>query len=274
MPTDLSYWGRCVPRRSLLAAGGSTVFLAACGGSSNNNPAGKSTAGTATTPAAPASAAGTVASAASPAPAHLPGKPGGTLRYHLPKEPGNLDPHLATDSSTTAFADLAYNSLLRFKTGANLEVQDVQLESELADKWETPDPQTDILYIRPDVKWQNKAPLNGRAFTAEDAKWGALRIGTDMPEFQRATFFKGIDKIDVTDANTIVIKQQRNLADKIERKKVLVEIQKQLARANWRIGMDQAYEFVGWYSKVKGWRALAADPGYCCLPFEGALFGK
>ena len=27
--------------------------------------------------------------------------------------------------------------------------------------------------------------MNGRAFTAEDAKWGILRIGTKDPAFQR-----------------------------------------------------------------------------------------
>lgn len=221
MSTELSYWGRRVPRRSLLVAGGSAAFLTACGGSNNSkNAASKSTAANATSATAPAAAgsatvvtgiaslAAAAASAAAGSPVARPGKPGGMLRSHLPKEPGNLDPHLATDSSTTAFADLAYNSLLRLKTGANVEVQDVQLEGELADKWEMPDPQTVVLHIRPDVKWQNKAPLNGRAFTAEDAKWGVLRIGTDKPEFQRATFFKGIDKIDVTDANTIVIRQK------------------------------------------------------------------
>ena len=71
-----------------------------------------------------------------------------------------------------------------------------------------------------------------------------------------------------------LIKQQRNLADKAERKKVLVEIQKELARANWRIGTEQNYEFVGWYGKVKNWRALAADPGYYTLAFEGAWLDR
>ena len=65
-----------------------------------------------------------------------------------------------------------------------------------------------------------------------------------------------------------LIRQQRNIADKNERKKVLVEIQKELARENWRIGLEQWYEPVGWYPRVKGWRALAADPGYQALAFE------
>ena len=78
----------------------------------------------------------------------------------------------------------------------------------------------------------------------------------------------GSDKVDA------LIKQQRNLADKNERKKVLVEIQKELANSNWRIAMEQKYEFVGWYKQVKGWRALAADPGYYALPFEHTWLDK
>ncbi len=189
----------------MLAAGGVTVFLAACGGNNNNSAANKGA------PASNAPAAAATAKAGgSPAAAPAQGQPksGGVLRYHLPKEPGNLDPHLATDSSTTAFSDLAYNSLLRFKTGTGVDVQSLELEGELAQSWETPDTQTVILKMRPDVKWQNKAPLNGRQFTAEDAKAGVLRIGTDKPEFQRATFFKGIDTIDIPDPATVVIKQK------------------------------------------------------------------
>jgi len=65
-----------------------------------------------------------------------------------------------------------------------------------------------------------------------------------------------------------LIAQQRNIADKNERKKVLVDIQKILARENWRIGLEQWYEAVAWYPRVKGWRALAADAGYLTLALE------
>jgi peptide/nickel transport system substrate-binding protein len=71
-----------------------------------------------------------------------------------------------------------------------------------------------------------------------------------------------------------LIAQQRNLADKNERKKVLVEIQKELARENWRIGLEQWFESVGWYPRVKGWRALAADAGYLALAFEHTWLEK
>jgi peptide/nickel transport system substrate-binding protein len=184
-------------RRTALAVGaggGAAAFLAACGGKKEESSGGSRP----------------IPEGTSPAQAQQQGtpKPGGTLRYHIPKDPGNLDPHLATDSSTTAFSNLVYNGLLRFKTGVNVDTLSTEVESELASSFETPDASTVILKIRQGVNWQNKAPLNGRAFTAEDARFGVLRIGTNDPRFQRRSFFQGIDRIDITDPQTIVIKQK------------------------------------------------------------------
>ena len=74
----------------------------------------------------------------------------------------------------------------------------LEIEGDLAEKWESPDTQTVVLTLRQGVKWQNKEAVAGRAFTADDAKNGILRIGTDKPEFQRATFFKGIQSIEIS----------------------------------------------------------------------------
>jgi peptide/nickel transport system substrate-binding protein len=195
MAADLRYWGRRLSRRGALAVGGA-AFVAACGGDSKKEDSNAPAGGTSASPGAGG------------APAQAQVKTGGTLRYHIPKDPGNLDVHLATDSSTTAFSNLVYNSMLRFKTGPNVDTGSLEIEGDLAEKWETPDTQTVVLTIRQGVKWQNKGSVAGRAFTAEDARAGILRIGTNKPEFQRATFFQGIDKIDVTSPTTIVIKQK------------------------------------------------------------------
>ena len=45
----------------------------------------------------------------------------------------------------------------------------------LAESWEMPDETTTIYHIRQGVHWWNKAPLNGREFTAEDAAWSITR---------------------------------------------------------------------------------------------------
>ena len=38
----------------------------------------------------------------------------------------------------------------------------------LAESWSQPDPLTYIVNVRQGVRWHNKAPMNGRAFTAQD----------------------------------------------------------------------------------------------------------
>lgn len=193
--------GNRLSRRRALALGGglsgAAAFAAACGGSSKKE----------ATPNAAVPATGT-----SPAQAQAQGqgtpKPGGVLRYHVPKDPGNLDPHLATDSSTTAFSNLVYNTLLRFKTGPEVDTLSTELTGDLAQSWETPDTSTVVLKLRPGVNWQNKAPLNGRPFTAEDVKYGLGRIATNKPEFQRRSFFDGIDSVTIPDPQTVIIKQK------------------------------------------------------------------
>jgi len=178
---------------------GAAAFLAACGGDKKKDAG--SAGGTAQLPSGTSPAQAQAQSATPP-------KPGGTVRYHIPKDPGNLDPHLATDSSTTAFSNLVYNGLLRFKTGVDVDTLSTTVEGDLAQSFETPDTSTVVLKMRPGVTWQNKAPLNGRPFTAEDAKWGILRIGTNKPEFQRRSFFEGIERIDTPDAQTLIITQK------------------------------------------------------------------
>ena len=191
MVREENYWTHArLSRRRLLASGtavGAAALLIACGGGGREETAGPG-----------------------PQTSRQDGQPrrGGTLHYHLPKEPGNLDPHLQTDSSTTAFSNLVYNGLLGFKRGPDVDVTSTELVPELAQSWETPDPSTVILKLRPDVKWHNVAPLNAREFVAEDAKFALQRLGTNRPEFQRASFFRGIDTIETPDPQTVRIKHK------------------------------------------------------------------
>ncbi len=49
------------------------------------------------------------------------------------------------------------------------------LTGHLAESWEMPDSETIIFRIRKGVRYWNKAPANGREFTAEDAAWNVTR---------------------------------------------------------------------------------------------------
>ena len=62
------------------------------------------------------------------------------------------------------------------------------------------------------MKFQNIAPANGRAFTADDVVWNIKRIATDKPEFQRRYMFENITSITAPDPATVVIKLDKPFA--------------------------------------------------------------
>jgi peptide/nickel transport system substrate-binding protein len=69
------------------------------------------------------------------------------------------------------------------------------LEGDLADDWESPDGQTYIFNLRPNVKWQETSLTGGRQFTSEDIKWhierqreGKLLDGTETTFRFQSTF--------------------------------------------------------------------------------------
>ena len=60
-----------------------------------------------------------------------------------------------------------------------------------------------IYAIKPNVYWQDKAPLNGRQFVAEDAAFGLARFGQDNPEFIWRDRFASVDQFGVPDELTL-----------------------------------------------------------------------
>ncbi|MCC6235892.1 MAG: ABC transporter substrate-binding protein [Verrucomicrobiales bacterium] len=89
-----------------------------------------------------------------------------------------------------------YNQLL--KLGRGQEVM-----ADLAEKWETPEPNVYIFHVRPGVKFQNVAPVNGRAMTAEDVVYTIDRARTDTPAFSNRWMWTSLTSIETPDANTV-----------------------------------------------------------------------
>ena len=69
---------------------------------------------------------------------------------------GTLDPRLTRDTTASRTANLIYSGLVEI--APNLEAV-----PELAESWESPDPQTIIFTLRPDLTFSDGSPL-----TAED----------------------------------------------------------------------------------------------------------
>ncbi len=80
------------------------------------------------------------------------------------------------------------------------------LTSAMAELPEVVDELNFIYTIKPNVRWQDKAPLNGRQFVAEDAAFGLQRFGQDNPEFIWRDRFSAVDQFETPDELTLRLK--------------------------------------------------------------------
>jgi peptide/nickel transport system substrate-binding protein len=90
---------------------------------------------------------------------------------------------------------------------------DLTSEPALAEKWETPDAQTFTFHLQPGAKWQNLAPVNGRAVTAEDVRFSMeyqSRSGqfkdSKLPTSINVSMYEGLDSVQTPDNSTVVIR--------------------------------------------------------------------
>jgi peptide/nickel transport system substrate-binding protein len=136
-------------------------------------------------------------------------KYGGTLlaRY---LDPPRMD--LARTNSCTIYHTLSYvtNKLTVAKMGANADPFLVDIEPDLAESWEMSDGgATHTFNLRKDVKWHNKAPVNGRDFVAQDIV-NTVRLYSGGSQ---ADVFSMVDSIETPDDHTVVFKLDQPLAD-------------------------------------------------------------
>ena len=176
------------------------LVVAACGGDDDED---KATApptapATATRPAAVATTA-PVAPTATPAPAI---KRGGIFKTQDVGIP-HLDPTIVDVSGQANFLDVIYDGLL---TMAGKSYNDFDVTGQLAESWQVSADSTEYTFrLRDGVKWQNVAPVNGRAFTSADV---AFIIDWSLANKPGKTYgtYKTIVSHREPDARTIVIK--------------------------------------------------------------------
>jgi len=195
-----AYWTafqrRDLTRRRLLQAAGTGAAaagmgLAACGGR------GKPAAG------------GTASSSAGGTP-----RPGGVVRIRATSDPFDWDMSYAGKSVPNDYGQsLAYDSLLTFKHGPEVDFGASILQPNLAAKWETPDAITYTFHLRQGVKFANRPPVNGRELTSADIKWsyeywsrtGQFKGNGKLPPSQYAGYFEGMTGIQTPDPYTVVV---------------------------------------------------------------------
>jgi peptide/nickel transport system substrate-binding protein len=231
-----SYWrrapGTAITRRRALGAltlGGTAAFVAACGGGKSEDKGATAqqggAAGTGTgqggvfldAKSKPVTGKETIEELRERFhPRHLkqlPGqkngpKYGGTLRWasNVPVSWDLAGPAASLLASFRVF----HNGLISFEMGdlsENLNL--VKMEPDLAESWEQPDKQTYTFKLHAGIKWQNVAPVFGRAFTAEDVKY-AVEVYMKAPV--QSVIYRDVDRVETPDAGTVVFKMKQPVA--------------------------------------------------------------
>src|SRR5262249_54934697 len=81
------------------------------------------------------------------------------------------------------FAAFFYSRLLMSKKGPGIPAQAYIMEGDLAESWKpSEDGKSWTFNLRPDAKWQNKPPLNGRPVTGADVAWSFERFMKVSPQ--------------------------------------------------------------------------------------------
>ncbi len=187
--------GRTVRRRRLLtglgagAAGAAALVLVGCGGDDSNSTK---------SPVAGGATAGGATAGATTGP-----KRGGTVSVPFTQDTDQLDPH--TNSFTALYpVSLSHASLTTFVPDKDPNA--IKNGGYLAEKWEQVDETTLTFTLRQGVTFQDVAPVNGRAITADDVKFSLDRIRNGDAKFTRRAQLGSIDSIEVIDPKTVKIK--------------------------------------------------------------------
>jgi ABC-type transport system substrate-binding protein len=165
---------------------------------------------TAATPT-PASAATAAAAAATEAPGAMGPLRGNASVAQSANVYETIDAHLTVASPVLTILSAAQSKILRFSNPNTGE-----LVGDLAESWETPDPLTVVLNLRPGVKWHSAGPganhpasTAGRDLTAEDIVFNIERQrdalmadGSEGP-FGRNSFWSKVTNAEIVDDRTV-----------------------------------------------------------------------
>ena len=128
-------------------------------------------------------------------------KRGGTLRVRG-YDPVHFDPHQTISFKTHTTLSFVYSKLVRHKVGPEVRPGIFTVESDLAERWESPDDTTYIFHLRQGINWHNKPPLNGRELVAEDVKFTYDRFLTE-PGNPNRYMLDLVERVEVVDRYTV-----------------------------------------------------------------------
>ena len=108
------------------------------------------------------------------------GSAGGTLTLVSAADIPHRDVHQVRQETLAALGPgLAYSRLLRLRTGPLVEQPSLMLECDLCESWQLTSDFAYEFQLRPDVRWQNLNPVDGRPLVAGDLVYSYQRMETE-----------------------------------------------------------------------------------------------
>ncbi|MSP22849.1 MAG: ABC transporter substrate-binding protein [Dehalococcoidia bacterium] len=135
---------------------------------------------------------------------------GGTLltRY---LDPPHMDFNKTLSCTVNTTYDYTMNKLVRAKMGQFANQMRLEIEPDLASKWESsPDATRFTFHLRPGVKFHNVNPTNGRVMTSEDVKMSFERYKNSGV---MKDVFLEVANFETPDPNTLVVNLTQPLVD-------------------------------------------------------------
>ena len=96
---------------------------------------------------------------------------------------------------------LAYSRLLKLRPGPEAEQPNLRLECDLCLSWELTPDFAYVFQLRPDVRWQDIPPVNGRLLVADDIVFSYERLRT--PGWPSASLFSSFGAIEALGQHTL-----------------------------------------------------------------------
>jgi peptide/nickel transport system substrate-binding protein len=209
-----SYWqkyarSRLSRRRALLGAAGigagAAALIAGCGGGNNGGGPGGESGGS----------SGAFA-VYKPKDTTSQAKAGGTFRDYITTDVVSFDPLSSSSFNTqSSVAYYTYPRMLRFKVAKYPDKAQGDSEGELAESFELSADKTQITFkIRPGLKWEQRAPTNGREIDAQDVVFSWNKFAQISPfrgDFAYSNDNPGapVESVSAPDNRTVVFKMHQ-----------------------------------------------------------------
>ena len=110
----------------------------------------------------------------------------------IESSPTNLDPRVGLDAYSERIDNLIFDDLLTRDDHLNVEPQ-------LAERWDIPDPLTYIFHLRHNVKFHD-----GRPLTSRDVKWTFDSLLQGKIRSTKSAAYRFVDHLDAPDDDTVV----------------------------------------------------------------------